>query len=156
MLAIVVWLALTWSLARAVVINAVLEPELEPIAEDPYTLKCHKKQYTYMVTQSDENGKQCWDKISVTACWGRCDSNEISDWRFPFKKSNHPVCVHFGRTKMFVTLRYCEDGVREGTDYYEYLDATECKCQMCTSNDTSCEGLSYRPQRSRSSNLGFI
>uniref|UniRef100_A0A6P7G204 Thyrostimulin beta-5 subunit-like n=1 Tax=Diabrotica virgifera virgifera TaxID=50390 RepID=A0A6P7G204_DIAVI len=88
MLGIVVWLALTWSLARAVVINAVLEPELEPIAEDPYTLKCHKKQYTYMVTQSDENGKQCWDKISVTACWGRCDSNEVS-FRF---KTDKPVC----------------------------------------------------------------
>ncbi|CAG9863388.1 unnamed protein product [Phyllotreta striolata] len=147
-------LTLTWiSGARAVTI--IVEPE-GPIGDDGFTLQCHKKNYTYMVTQSDENGKQCWDKISVSACWGRCDSNEISDWRFPYKKSNHPVCVHYGRTKMFVKLRYCEEGVVEGTDYYEYLDASECKCQVCSSTDTSCEGVRYRPHRSHPYNLGFV
>lgn len=42
------------------------------------TLQCHTKPYTFRVTQADENGKQCWDTLSVMACWGRCDSNEVS------------------------------------------------------------------------------
>ncbi|XP_057653937.1 thyrostimulin beta-5 subunit [Diorhabda carinulata] len=155
MMSFLVLLVITYSCARAVIINAAIEPKSTSEDDDALTLKCNKKQYTYMVTQSDENGKQCWDKISVSACWGRCDSNEISDWRFPFKKSNHPVCVHHGRTKMFVSLRFCDEGVKEGTNYYEYLDATDCKCQVCSSTDTSCEGLRYRPPRSQIDSLGF-
>lgn len=41
-------------------------------------LECQRKQYTFRVTQSDINGNKCWDTLSVTACWGRCDSNEVS------------------------------------------------------------------------------
>lgn len=41
------------------------------------TLDCHRRLYTYRVTQADENGKQCWDTLSVLSCWGRCDSNEV-------------------------------------------------------------------------------
>lgn len=48
------------------------------------TLQCHMRQYTFRVTQSDENGKQCWDTLSVMACRGRCDSNEVSQSLFFF------------------------------------------------------------------------
>lgn len=41
------------------------------------SLECQRSLYTYRVTQADENGKQCWDTLSVMACWGRCDSNEV-------------------------------------------------------------------------------
>lgn len=129
------------------------------------TLECHRKLYTYRVTQTDENGKQCWDTVSALACWGRCDSNEvkiiawnlsfidmhefqISDWRFPYKKSSHPVCVHYGRNKSLVYLRHCEDGALPSASRYEYLEASGCRCQLCSSSDTSCEGLRYRPHRS--------
>ncbi|XP_050505060.1 thyrostimulin beta-5 subunit-like [Diabrotica virgifera virgifera] len=143
MLGIVLWLAVTWSLTTAVANNAhaVIKIELNPLAKRVVTLKCHKKQYIYTVIQSDENGKKCGDKISVDVCWGRCDSYEIPDWRFPFKISHHPVCIHSGRTEMFAVLRYCEDGVKAGTNYYEYVTATECKCQTCTTTDTNCNSF---------------
>ncbi|XP_074036529.1 glycoprotein hormone beta 5 [Leptinotarsa decemlineata] len=157
MITILLCLAVTLNSARGVIINAdsVLEGE-QPLANAAKTLSCHRKLYTYLVTQQDENGKQCWDKVSVWACWGRCDSNEISDWRFPFKRSNHPVCVHYGRNRVFVTLRHCEDGIVEGTDHYEYLEADDCKCQVCSSSDTSCEGVRYRPHRSDPDRFGFL
>ncbi|CAH1154336.1 unnamed protein product [Phaedon cochleariae] len=149
MLKIFLCLGVALNLASSAIFNAIdnLEED-QPLPNAAGTLKCHRKLYTYLATQMDDNGKQCWDKISVWACWGRCDSNEISDWRFPFKKSNHPVCVHHGRNRVFVTLRHCEEGVKEGTDYYEYYEADQCKCQICSSTDTSCEGVRYRPQRS--------
>nr|CAI5857363.1 unnamed protein product [Callosobruchus analis] len=119
-------------------------PENEPLVNSAVTLRCHRVPYTYRVQQADDNGKQCWDVISVMACWGRCDSNEISDWRFPFKRSNHPVCVHYGRNRVLTKLRHCEEGAKEGTELYEYLEADQCKCQLCSSSDTSCEGLRYK------------
>ncbi|XP_030753288.1 thyrostimulin beta-5 subunit [Sitophilus oryzae] len=116
--------------------------------DEDRTLKCNKRLYTYRVSQFDQNGKECWDVLSVMACWGRCDSNEIPDFRFPYKKSNHPVCVHYGRNKAFVILRNCEEGALPSAARYEYYEAADCKCQQCSSLDTSCEGLRYRSQRS--------
>ncbi|XP_019868321.2 thyrostimulin beta-5 subunit [Aethina tumida] len=127
-------------------------PEFVEVSE---TLDCHKRMYTYHVTQTDENGRSCRDKVSVMACWGRCDSNEIADWRFPYKKSNHPVCVHYGRKRSEVILRNCDEGVMPLTRIYQYLEADECKCQQCSSSDTSCEGITYRPHRSHPDSLGF-
>lgn len=50
------------------------------------TLDCHRRLYTYRVTKADENGKQCWDTLSVLSCWGRCDSNEVNkNLNFSFK-----------------------------------------------------------------------
>ncbi|KAJ3643796.1 hypothetical protein Zmor_026484 [Zophobas morio] len=82
-------------------------------------------------------------------------SFQISDWRFPYKKSNHPVCVHYGRNRSVVKLRHCEEGANPSAARYEYLEAAGCKCQQCSSSDTSCEGLRYRPQRSHPASLGF-
>lgn len=42
------------------------------------TLECHRKRYSFHVTQTDENGKKCEGTLyDVMACWGRCDSNEV-------------------------------------------------------------------------------
>lgn len=80
---------------------------------------------------------------------------QISDWRFPYKKSSHPVCVHYGRNKAVATLRHCEEGALPSAAKYEYLEAAGCRCQACSSSDTSCEGLRYRPHRSHPDLLGF-
>jgi len=40
---------------------------------------------------------------------------QISDFQFPYKKSTHPVCVHYGRNKAFVNLRYCDEGALPST-----------------------------------------
>lgn len=84
-------------------------------------------------------GLKCSDDVSVWSCWGRCDSHEISDWKFPYKKSYHPVCVHAGRSKTVAMLRKCDEGVLPETMRYEYMEANACNCQTCSTSDTSCE-----------------
>lgn len=75
-------------------------------------------------------GHECWDHVSVWSCWGRCDSREISDWKFPYKKSYHPVCVHAGRSKAVAMLRFCHPQASSETRRYEYLEANACHCQV--------------------------
>lgn len=100
--------------------------------------------------------------MSVWSCFGRCDSNEISDWKFPYKRSYHPVCVFAGRSKAVAMLRNCHPQASPETRRYEYMEATGCHCQVsfildrnllnsvniikshsskktCSSMDTSCE-----------------
>lgn len=84
-------------------------------------------------------GRSCWDLVSVQSCRGRCDSNEISDYKFPFKRSFHPVCVFSGRIPSVAVLRNCDPDVAPLTNQYHYMEATSCKCQTCSSADTSCE-----------------
>lgn len=74
------WLSISCSVfANAVIIDTErVFKDKEPIVDAAGTLECHRRLYTYRVTKTDENGKQCWDTISVNACWGRCDSNEVS------------------------------------------------------------------------------
>lgn len=132
------------------------------VGDDVERLGCHKKKYTYRVTQTDskvrnqilincfgrnvltelnflKKGRTCWDVVSVKSCMGWCDSNEISDYKFPFKRSFHPVCTFSGRIPSVATLRYCDDDVAPITRQYHYMEATSCKCQACSSTDTSCE-----------------
>lgn len=75
-------------------------------------------------------GYECWDHVSVWSCWGRCDSREISDWKFPYKKSYHPVCVHAGRSKSVAMLRFCHPQADPETRRYEYMEANACHCQV--------------------------
>ncbi|EAT47389.1 AAEL001474-PA [Aedes aegypti] len=103
-------------------------------------LGCHKRVFTYRISQADSKGRECWDHVSVWSCHGRCDSNEISDWRFPYKRSHHPVCMHAGRTRSVATLRHCHPEADAEAKLYEYMEPKSCSCQTCTSMDTSCEG----------------
>lgn len=89
--------------------------------------------------ESDSKGNSCSDTITVNACWGRCDSKEISDWKFPFKKSHHPVCVPLGRTKSSVILRNCDHETGLEARKYDYMEPIACSCQICSTIDTSCE-----------------
>ncbi|XP_008467939.1 thyrostimulin beta-5 subunit-like [Diaphorina citri] len=112
-------------------------------ANQDITLDCHRRVYKYRVSQTDSLGRKCWDDIEVLSCWGRCDSNETSDWRFPYKRSHHPVCQHGARALKVVILNNCEENVEQGTEVYRYLEALSCKCSVCKSSEASCEGLRY-------------
>lgn len=72
-----IWILL--SLAAFGSSQSIIEAGIEPL-DASATIECHRRLYTYRVTQSDENGKQCWDTLSVMACWGRCDSNEVGQF----------------------------------------------------------------------------
>jgi len=118
-------------------------------AVDPATtLSCHRRLYSYKVTKTDSSGKKCWDHVNVMSCWGRCDSNEIPDFRFPFKKSHHPVCMYGSRKPNFAVLKNCDAGAEPGTERYDYEEAETCHCSVCRSSVASCEGLRYRGVRS--------
>lgn len=70
-------------------------------------------------------------------------SSQISDFRFPFKRSHHPVCIHDVREPRLIILRNCMEGVEPGTERFEYLEAKRCSCRACRSSEASCEGLRY-------------
>lgn len=84
----------------------------------------------FLTRNLNSAGHECWDHVSVWSCWGRCDSREISDWKFPYKKSYHPVCVHAGRSKAVAMLRFCHPLADPETRRYEYLEANSCHCQV--------------------------
>ncbi|KAK8389495.1 hypothetical protein O3P69_008888 [Scylla paramamosain] len=133
-------------LAAALALLLCLLPPATAI--DPQsTLECHRRQYSYKVHKTDDNGRMCWDVVNVMSCWGRCDSNEIADWKFPYKRSHHPVCIHDKTQLTEVTLRNCDEGVTPGTELYSYHEATRCACAVCKSSQASCEGLRYRGAR---------
>ncbi|XP_037073536.1 thyrostimulin beta-5 subunit-like [Pollicipes pollicipes] len=105
-------------------------------------------QYPFSVLQMDEAGRACWGDIRVMTCWGHCRSHEVPDWRFPFKRSHHPVCIHDRVQLRTVRLEHCDPGAAPATADYKYLDAVTCKCAACSSALTSCEGAKYRSTRS--------
>lgn len=115
--------------------------ELQPLNTGPTIapLGCHRRLYTYRVTQSDFQGRDCWDHVSVWSCWGRCDSSEISDWKFPYKRSFHPVCVHAQRQPAVAILKNCHPDASESIREYKYMEAVNCHCHTCSTEDTSCE-----------------
>lgn len=124
--------------------QGVLDPEM--------TLDCHRRPYSHKVTQFDSQGRMCWDSVTVMSCWGRCDSNEISDWRFPYIRSTHPVCIHGDREPRVVSLANCDEGTEPGTEVHTFMEAISCSCSPCKTSEASCEGLRYRGQRN---SLGF-
>ncbi|KAG8327475.1 Cystine-knot domain [Homalodisca vitripennis] len=65
----------------------------------------------------------------------------ISDWRFPYKRSYHPVCLHDSRELTTTILRNCDPDVEPGTERYQFLQALSCRCLVCKSSEASCEGL---------------
>ncbi|XP_071543579.1 thyrostimulin beta-5 subunit [Panulirus ornatus] len=134
--------------AMAAVLATVLVLVMPTVAINPQsTLECHRREYSYKVHKTDDNGLVCWDYINVMSCWGRCDSNEIADWKFPYKRSHHPVCIHEETRLSEKTLRHCDEGAAPGTETYKYYEATRCSCSVCKSSEASCEGLRYRGAR---------
>ncbi|XP_045768584.1 thyrostimulin beta-5 subunit [Maniola jurtina] len=107
----------------------------------PSNSRCKLKRYIHKAVQTDFNGLRCWDDVKILSCWGYCFSYEISHWQFPYKVSTHPVCVHGERKHASVQLRNCDPGVEPGTEIYHFVEAANCKCQVCSSEDTSCEWL---------------
>ncbi|KAH7939030.1 thyrostimulin beta-5 subunit [Rhipicephalus sanguineus] len=110
------------------------------------TIECHRREYSFRATRTDANGNRCWDDVTAMSCWGRCDSGEIADWRFPFKKSFHPVCTYGSRKLVRTQLRFCDPDDLDERDelrVYEYYEALSCSCQVCDSTWTSCEGFRH-------------
>lgn len=137
---LVVLTALTSEHAKVFVLN--VSPPMSPLspatnAASAWTAdqadQCHRRLYTYRIVQSDAAGRQCWDLVNVWACFGRCVSQQIGDWKFPHRLSYHPVCVHEGRGKVVAYLRQCDDGVAASVRRYEYVEAVACKCQVISS-----------------------
>ncbi|XKL61389.1 hypothetical protein PGB90_008446 [Kerria lacca] len=104
-------------------------------------LECYRRIYNYTIIKKDNYGRSCWDTIPAVSCWGRCDSREIPDWKFPYKKSFHPVCIHDFQEPKNIILRNCDDDVESGTEIFKFHQALSCKCSVCKSSEASCEGI---------------
>lgn len=111
------------------------------VSSPEVTLGCNKRVQIARAQQHDSLGRNCWDLVTVTSCGGRCHSREISHYEFPYKKSHHPVCGLSARRYVTVALRHCDPGVTPGTEVFTYVAAEQCKCGICSSEDTSCEWL---------------
>ncbi|XP_075526908.1 thyrostimulin beta-5 subunit-like [Dermacentor variabilis] len=110
------------------------------------TLNCHRREYWFRAARTNANGSRCWDDVTVMSCWGGCGSREIADWRFPFKKSFHPVCTYGSGKLVRAQLRFCDPedlDERDELRSYEYYEALSCLCQVCDSSWTSCEGFRH-------------
>ncbi|GIY35225.1 thyrostimulin beta-5 subunit [Caerostris darwini] len=116
------------------------------------TLDCHRREFTFKASQTDENGLQCWGVVTAMSCWGRCDTGEIGDWRFPFKRPFHPVCMHESREIRTTLLRNCDPDADLRIAEYEYYEAVSCACFVCDSSSTSCQGM---PTIEESQRKGF-
>lgn len=66
---------------------------------------------------------------------------QIPDWKFPYKKSFHPVCIHDFQEPKNIILRNCDDDVESGTEIFKFHQALSCKCSVCKSSEASCEGI---------------
>ena len=68
-----------WGLYAATTITLlfVFECYSAHVIDPSSTLDCHRRVYSYKVSKTDSQGRQCWDTINVMSCWGRCDSNEV-------------------------------------------------------------------------------
>ncbi|XP_054169102.1 thyrostimulin beta-5 subunit-like [Oppia nitens] len=115
---------------------------VKPIINSRQTLECHRREYTFKATRTDSSGRQCWEYITAMSCWGRCDSGEIADWRFPYKRSFHPVCIQDRTRIRRIRLKHCDPDSPPGLRYYEYKEALTCVCQSCHTSTVSCEGVS--------------
>lgn len=67
--------------------------EGQTLIEGP-ELGCNIQVHAHKVKQFDSQGRSCTGEVKVLICKGRCDSKEISDWKFPYKRAFHPVCLH--------------------------------------------------------------
>ena len=66
---------------------------------------------------------------------------QTTDWKFPFRKSSHPVCIHDARERIQITLKNCDEKVDPNTKTFEVLRALSCKCSTCKSSEATCEGI---------------
>lgn len=112
-------------------------------ASDSNAMQCNMRVFTYRATKRDELGNECTGMVKAAICYGGCDTGEIADWLFPYKKSIHKVCQHGRRIKRRVLLDECNsDSIELMADLrqYYYVDALDCVCKKCTSVDTTCLG----------------
>ncbi|XP_063701624.1 glycoprotein hormone beta-5 [Culicoides brevitarsis] len=114
--------------------------EIQPQILPTPNLGCELFEYEHAVEQVDSQGRKCWGKVLVNSCIGRCDSKEISDWKFPHKKAFHPVCLHAEKVLRTHNLPNCEENAEPGTNIYEYVEAKSCKCQICSPEKANCIG----------------
>lgn len=118
-------------------------------------LECNKRQYTFKAVKRDDLGNKCSGILKATICYGSCDTGEIADWIFPFKKSIHKVCSHGQRVRRRVILPECSSSsVDPSLREYHYVDAKTCVCQKCNPAETTCLGSLTRPYLMSSNEFG--
>lgn len=118
------------------------------------SMSCNMRRFIYRATKTSRSGSQCTGLVMATICYGGCDTGEIADWVFPYKKSIHKVCQHGGRQRRRIRLSHCRTSSGEVPSpeelqdlaIYRYVDATSCVCKKCASADTACLGTMSRPQ----------
>lgn len=79
---IVVHLANVVSIVETLMImlSVINYAKCDALMDPQVTLDCHRRAYSHKVSQTDSEGRMCWDTVTVMSCWGRCDSNEVTSF----------------------------------------------------------------------------
>lgn len=116
------------------------------------TLACHESHYEYIYNNTliSPTGTvyHCMGPVRVLSCWGRCDSQEVPDYRMPYTVPNHPVCTFSTRRTARVRLAYCHPD--HPNPEVEVVEAGGCACMPCSSTDTSCLSLPWGEKSTQS------
>lgn len=71
---------------------------------------------------------------------------QFPDYKFPFKKSFHHVCIHDTMSERKIRLKNCyppDVDKKDNLRVYQYVEAKTCKCSRCSTSIASCEGLGH-------------
>ncbi|XP_078000800.1 glycoprotein hormone beta-5-like [Glandiceps talaboti] len=93
---------------------------------------CDIKGYTKYVAVKPGCKQQ---RLTISACYGMCQSFEVPRLDAPFKRSNHSLCQYDLSEWVSVELDDCQPGVNRT---FVFLEARRCSCRACTSTNTYC------------------
>ncbi|KAL5273104.1 gpb5 family protein [Megaselia abdita] len=113
-----------------------------PVVEKPFqSQECQKGMSLLRITKSDNRGRECCDYGNETSCISRCDSINISDYKYIYKKSLQKICEDIALQTAVAFLRNCHRDAGEEAKRYEYSEPVE--CQSCNSSDTEFESPTF-------------
>ena len=99
---------------------------------------CLLRPYTMKVKQEDDQGLSCTDTVTVSSCWGRCDSNEVRS-----SKRKAP-----GRLNSWFSLIFRNVSIRLATGAFLSSDRTiQCASTKTSSRESSSWDTATRASR---------
>ncbi|KAH0620301.1 hypothetical protein JD844_020503 [Phrynosoma platyrhinos] len=101
---------------------------------------CAVREFTFLAKKPGCKGM----RITTDACWGRCETWEVSAQDCqqkpvldpPYIEAHHRVCTYNETKLVTVKLPNCAANV---SPFYTYPKAIRCDCSVCLTTTTECE-----------------
>ncbi|NP_001161671.1 thyrostimulin beta subunit-like protein 1 precursor [Saccoglossus kowalevskii] len=96
------------------------------------TTRCLVREYNKYIAVKSGCEPQ---RITIDACWGRCQTFEVPDLLPPYTAANHTMCQYDVTEWRTVELSDCNPGVNRT---FVYLNALSCSCTKCSTKQSDC------------------